>query len=1018
MSIPTLAPPSHLVRALQHIGAAHLTERKILVAPSINWARELLRQLARRDGGWVGWEPMTLRDIADDIAFLSLSEAGKHAGTDVAISALVGDALDQAVEEHRLSSRAGELAASSGFRRALKDAVLELRFAGIDGALLRSLTRPGEPAHDLAIVLELYTRLLIDAPFTDAAGVFAAALVAFETEAPLLLTGQLVLAPELSTRGLPGELLRRLAAIGARPLVSPAGTDSGGTPTEPPDFFLAATPADEVREALRRVVSEGLRFDDVELIATDPDSAGTALDGLGRQLGITATMLQGLPLVRSRAGRALNRWLAWLDSGLSADLLRQMLEGGDLDLGSLAITSDGPVLSRALRSLRIGWGRARYAAALATLRGESWVSNYRYDLDRDTVTDDDLAEHTRRRRQVGADLGTLLAALLDFTPPVTERGVPTEVLLPVARIAQATLRFLDIVPDDGPTTVRLRHRLQQIADVPGPTHRFGSALAGLREALADFRVWSEVSGADQPWSSRGGALHLTDLNHACLTGRRRLFVLGLDADRAAGPRLPDPFLPDRLREALGAERIATTSDRRAEHRDLVARTLAALRGRVTLSYAAAADLAGHETAPAPVLLEVARSITDTPALSYTDLRALLGAPACAVPTGPEHALDRRDHWLGAIGSGAVLLDGTDAVLTAWPALAHGVAGFAALDGTALVPHLGLVTAAAGRHDPTAADTGISASSLELLARCPLAWFYHYALKLESPDDPEYDAGRWLDPKQRGAVLHTIYELFVQRFLADQSAIVEASARAELLRIVAAELAACAIEVPPPSETVRLAEEREITLAALSFLSMEREALRLGPPATWRETELRIDPRRARYLLPDGSSFALRGKIDRVDQLADRRLVIIDYKTGAPSYYREDPKKGLFRGGRHLQPALYATAASAMREAPVAGFEYRFPTPKGQNDRVEYPAEALTRAPAIIQQLLQYVRDGQFVPTTDSADCKLCDYQQNCRVRLKEGPAWTSVHSPRAEWSDANSAAHPALAAMLARRHGP
>jgi hypothetical protein len=184
---------------------------------------------------------------------------------------------------------------------------------------------------------------------------------------------------------------------------------------------------------------------------------------------------------------------------------------------------------------------------------------------------------------------------------------------------------------------------------------------------------------------------------------------------------------------------------------------------------------------------------------------------------------------------------------------------------------------------------------------------------------------------------------------------------------------------------------------------------------WRETELRINPRQVRYALPDGSSFALKGKIDRVDELADGGIVIIDYKTGGQSYYREDPKKGLFRGARHLQPALYAAAAGTLRDAPVARFEYRFPTLKGQNDRAVYAAGLLRQAPPLIQQLLQHVRDGQFVPTTDAADCTLCDFKQNCRVRLDEGPSWSAVHSPRAAWAKANVEGNPALVAMTRRR---
>ena len=51
--------------ALSALNQARPTQRKILVAPDINWGREILFALAWRTGGWIGWEPATLKSIAD-----------------------------------------------------------------------------------------------------------------------------------------------------------------------------------------------------------------------------------------------------------------------------------------------------------------------------------------------------------------------------------------------------------------------------------------------------------------------------------------------------------------------------------------------------------------------------------------------------------------------------------------------------------------------------------------------------------------------------------------------------------------------------------------------------------------------------------------------------------------------------------------------------------------------------------------------------------------------------------------
>lgn len=1012
MPSPATEPTSVRVNALLEIERAHPVARKILVAPSINWGREILRHLARLTGGWVGWEPVTLRGLADDLALVGLERQGRRAATDVEIEALVGAALDAAAAAGALRPRTIQLVGSPGFRRAVTDALLEVRLAGVTSAQLLAAAGAG-PAKDLVQVLERYLLRLAEAGLTDPAGVFEMALAEFDTEAPFTIEGVLVLAPGLAPRGLTGRLLDRLKRRGGIELAF-------DLPAEPPnvqyrpEIFIAATPADEVREALRRALAEGRRLDEIEIAATDPDTYGTALDALARSLDISATQLTGLPLARSRIGRALDRWLDWLERGLPADLLRQLIEAGDLDLKEAHV--DAVSLGRALRSLRIGWGRPRYEDALRHLGDGSWV-------DSRMPGGDALTEEERMRRraalhQQAETLRTLLEKVLALTPAVPGLGGDSEVNATVNALAQASHGFVGMVSrrngGDANTAERLANRLKRIAEVPGPARPFRAALAELREGLSDFRVWSEASGVEKPWNARGGAVHFTDLAHAGTTGRPRVFVLGLDQDRVAGPRLPDPLLPERVREALGAETIATVAIRREERQALVARALAGLRGEVTLSFAAIADLTGHEAGPAPVLLDLVRQQAGNENLSYADLRGLLGAPNGAVPAPGRSPLDRRDAWLAALSDGAMLLDGTAQIRETWPDLDRGLSAADVLEGTELDPHLGHVPEAALEHDPTRTQRPISPSSLERLGTCPLAWFYRYVLGLYPPDDPEYDPDLWLDPLQRGRLLHEVFDQFERRFRGRQQEILEDPAEAALLEIVAGALARWREEVPPPSETVRLAEETEIRRSALSFLAMERRQFGSRDHERWEEIEFEIDPARSRYTLPDGSSFALRGRMDRVDRRADGGLVVIDHKTGVPAKFLVGPKDALFRGGRLLQPALYAAAAEQQLGGKVLRFEYRFPTPRGRNEKAVFPAAELDRAPALVLSVLSHTRDGTFIPTDKPDDCTWCDYRSNCRVRDAEG-RFSEPVSPRAEWARRN-ATILGLMAMAARRN--
>jgi RecB family exonuclease len=153
-------------------------------------------------------------------------------------------------------------------------------------------------------------------------------------------------------------------------------------------------------------------------------------------------------------------------------------------------------------------------------------------------------------------------------------------------------------------------------------------------------------------------------------------------------------------------------------------------------------------------------------------------------------------------------------------------------------------------------------------------------------------------------------------------------------------------------------------------------------------------------------------VDRVDVLADGSLVVIDFKTGKPTSYEQKGEEGPFRGGRLLQAAVYAAAVEARRLGHVCRFEYRFPTPRGENRVVAYDPGEISAGRRLVTELLDHAARGEFVPTNDAHDCSYCDYQPVCRAA--RGP-WNATTSPRAEWGATHGPAHEAYRSMIARR---
>jgi DNA helicase-2/ATP-dependent DNA helicase PcrA len=116
------------------------------------------------------------------------------------------------------------------------------------------------------------------------------------------------------------------------------------------------------------------------------------------------------------------------------------------------------------------------------------------------------------------------------------------------------------------------------------------------------------------------------------------------------------------------------------------------------------------------------------------------------------------------------------------------------------------------------------------------------------------------------------------------------------------------------------------------------------------------------------AHTLRGRVDRVDRMADGRYELIDYKTGrpkAPAQLRDD-----------VQLALYAVAATQAwsLDASVQSYLYvlddqKVPLPDDAND-AEWIAET-------VREVADGILGQGFEPTPSYAACSICDYRIAC-----------------------------------------
>jgi ATP-dependent helicase/nuclease subunit B len=1041
---------SALLRALARAAADHPTEDKLLVCQPRGVGRELLHALARAGQPWLAFRVQTPRDLAKELAAPALDAAGLRPVDGFEELALLDEAID-AVLATPVGAVLAELGQAVGFRNALAGSVTDMRLAGLEGDAVAGIRlEDGAKGRALSAIHKSYEESLRARAGVDSSDVLRLAAGAVDDGAEL--PERVYLMPGMALRGLRGALLQALQRRGAavlptdpavgfeRPaaLLEGAAAEPAATlsflhavdrlpPPGPPedlftprvtdekvDLFAAASPVDELREVLRRVMAAGVPWDDVEIVATDRVVYGTALDSIAPLLvhpgdhGSRVTHAAGLPVARTRVGRAVNGYLAWIGEGFPEDILRDLLQSGLLE----AVLDDhrltGPAAARRLRELRIGWGRERYRRQLDWALESVDEPPTEYELEK--VPEERLAAGRERRRRDLLALQALIVPLLDATPPTPDRLGADAVPVSPAALARGVHRLLDFVPTpDEPDTEseakrRLREVLLRAAATLTRDTEFASAVAILARFL-DLRVPSPSTHGRVPWSSAGGYLHFTDIDHGGLSGRPHTFVVGLDAGRFPGTGGQDALLLDADRARL-SDALPLSGDLLDERRWALATLLARLRGTVTMSYAAWDASEGRNLSPAPVLLQALRLRDGDPTASYEQLHDAT-RPICG-PVPSDDCIDGIDLWLRALHDDGVLRPGVEAVRAEFPGLDAGLAARAARRASALNAHKGMIAARPELLDPRrrGAEMPLSASRLETLAGCPLRYLFAYVLYLRAPDEIEFEPDRWLDPLQRGSMFHAVYDEIIKQAIERglQAPGGELTALAE--EVFEREIERTRFRVPVPSEAVYEREVRELRRDLDVFLGMLAQE-----DVTWSATEWRFgrpgsDREEIELQVGDGS-VRLRGAVDRIDELPGGELAIVDYKTG--SAYRYGESSGTWDGGRRLQHALYAAAVEQGLQKNVARAVYHFPTLKGRGDRAPYAREQLRRWPEILERLFDMVAAGHFLPPFDKdPPCKICDYQALCRVSVDR---FGNVTSPPVDWARENNALKPEYEAL-------
>jgi ATP-dependent exoDNAse (exonuclease V) beta subunit/RecB family exonuclease len=1015
---------SHLVQAISAALAHEPRAPAWLVAPSRRVARQWIDTIALGGTPVFNVRATTPRALCFDLAAPALARIGRVVASPRASLVL----LEKVLVATDVAQRLRYFSTPRSYRRLaerMRVSLSAIRMAGLTADDIRR--RPGfgdsKKGHDLALLLEGYAAALAAEQLVDAADV---AVLARDTvtAGQLSPTWRRILVPaELEMRPLERAVF---AAIGDRVQTLPIDPEpqSFADPTRGPvlQFSRAIGEVNEVRGVLRRCLSAEIPLDTVELLHTDAATypaivqevlatmAGGGDDPAAAAADVPVTFADGLPIRESRPARALAAWLAWRAERHPQWRLLRMIRDGLLDWRREAKsfpedTVTEATLLRELRRIKIGFDLAgapgKVQAAVVAAEAApltSFVVGSR-DPEDDGEFDEEAASRRQTQRIASLQvIAGLLARIAELDPPP---GADARAIVARAR------QFLDeVAASRGQFDNNAKNRLvAEITDMERWLEKHPAA--NPRETL-DWLTGLTDSLVVMGNAPRPGCLHVASLATGGHSGRRHTFLVGLDESRLPGPGSADPVLPDADRMALSTEldvASASTARARAEFWRLLGR----LRGHVYLSYNCRDLVQQSDVFPCPLLLEAYRRSSGSPAATLGEFLAIVAdRTESFVPHDPAMALNESEWWLAALGEDPSLPAVTQAARGHSAALAQGFVAEEARRSPAFTPWDGLVPAAGPDLDPTNPTGRVaSAHSLESLGACPRRFFFRYGLDVKPLDSFEPEEDRWLDDMEHGSVLHKVLERFMERFLYTGEGPPAAAPRptfadheADILALLDEVLAAKRAEKPTTDEAAVAAGRRELADALRTFLRAEEAyCQQTGSRPVALEAAIGFQPegegtrfdRTEAVPLPldDGRSIRLRGYVDRIDIDGDRAseqgYAIIDYKKGRSARFKKSGRDplALFDKGRRLQHGLYVlmvrhVAREAAGEAGhVTRFAYLFPGVDTRGERVEWTAEELAGVNTLVERLCRIVRAGAFLPSTDQADCRFCDFLDVC-----------------------------------------
>ena len=975
---------SYPIAQLSAFCSAHPISTKVLFVPSEQAGQTLVAALASSGSSWLNLHVTTPSGWAERVSSPHLHAEGRTPLPPDAdrffLDELIARALKRVPESPFTSTPI-----SPGLARSFLRTLRTLRRAGIDPDHLEHTSDKTARTHLLAALYREYLALLEVKGFYDSATCFEYAIHLLAQSGPSQDTFHAIL-DETPLSGLAFKYLKTLISNG----IYRIGRPNLGTP--PPDHSAAVRFPDapfpkaeraqpgpggnlllngltpehcntirlretlgaetEVRGVFREILHENIPLDQVEIAYTAKSPYLSLLqDAVERfHLSDATTFANGIPLTLTRPGQAILGFYRWIGANFDATELIDLCRADLLTFSSLS--PDTPLepyrVAMLLHQERISQGRNAYSTAFDRLE-----ANHQDRLEQ--LRQEDLpTEHIEESYRNLDTVRTAVQKLLALVPATPKTSLES--------LTHAGITFLKhfapcrMTPDTDAADA-LHRRLHQT----GRTVQVENSPSHLARYLVDLLSQDTVHIS----ATHHGRLAIAPLDRAGYTGRKHLYVLGMDESSFPGGGAEDPILLDGERITLSAD-LELHRTRPGEQVWHLVRLLGAAPGPVTLFSSRRSLADGRETYPSAVFQQAASQLE-------------IEHPPVLNPVPPSDlALDDTELLLSTRTTAGFEIT----VRNAFPWLVQGETAAHARSGPQLTRFDGRLSTPDAHLDLTSGNTVVSASRLETLARCPYRYFLQYVLRVEPPEEREEDATRWLTPLAFGALLHDLFCAFMKT-LQHRKESPNLEKHTELLDKMLQEHVKLFQEHNPVThEAAYRADLKRLSQAARAFLATESQH-KTQPEGFevsfgFGESGGLNQPEPIPISLSKSLQVRLRGRIDRVDREHDN-YTIWDYKTGSMAGYSA---QNLLKGGIHLQWALYTYALESIlrnREHPgrVSKSGYFFTSDREHGQRISDTPPPPTQLANLLAPLLNLVAEGYFFHLQKEHQCTFCEYNRIC-----------------------------------------